>query len=239
MGRKLLDIGAHLGDMVWRASGTVAKYLKQGNEVSVVALTFGERGESGGAWKAGARTVEEVKAIRKKEAECVKESLGSPVMEFMDWGDHPLIFNEERLITIAKLIRKYSPDILITHGPDDKVRPDHVNTAEAVLNAVRLAAIDGLKLEYPPVPEPRIYGFDPHVADQVGFYPHVYINITDVYDKKVKAMNCLQSQKNEIEYYQLRDQLRGLQTRRFGRSSYFKYAEAFYMYNPVIGEDFP
>lgn len=47
MGRKLLVIGAHLGDMVWRASGTVAKYMKQGNEVSLVALTFGERGSLG------------------------------------------------------------------------------------------------------------------------------------------------------------------------------------------------
>ncbi|MCG3109440.1 Mycothiol S-conjugate amidase [Metallosphaera sp. J1] len=46
MARKLLLIGAHLEDMVWRASVTVAKYLKQGNEVALVALTFGKRGES-------------------------------------------------------------------------------------------------------------------------------------------------------------------------------------------------
>lgn len=239
MVRKLLVIGAHLGDMVWRASGTVAKYVKKGNEVNVIVLTFGERGESGDAWRHGAKSVDEVKAIRRKEAECVREVLGNPGIEFMDWGDHPLIMNEERLIALATLIRKYSPGIIITHGPDDRLRPDHVNTANAVLNAVRLATIEGLKLEYPPVSEPRIYGFDPHVADQVGFYPHVYVNITDVYDMKIKAMNCLQTQRNEVEYYQLRDRLRGLQTRRFGSSLYFEYAEAFYMYTPVIGDDLP
>ncbi|EHP70244.1 putative LmbE-like protein [Metallosphaera yellowstonensis MK1] len=239
MTSKLLVISAHVGDFVWRASGTVAKTVKRGGEAHVVALSFGERGESGGAWRRGAKSVEEVKKIRREEAECASNALGNISIDFMDWGDHPLVFNEARVIEIARIIRKYSPEVLITHGPDTQTRPDHVNTANAVLTAVRLAAIDGLQLEYPPVPEPKIFGFDPHVADQVGFYPHVYINITDVYDMKQKAMNCLESQKNEVEYYSLRDQLRGLQTRRFGWKNYYKYAEAFYMYTPIIGDDLP
>ncbi|WP_338602734.1 PIG-L deacetylase family protein [Sulfolobus tengchongensis] len=239
MGSNLLVIAAHIGDFVWRASGVIAKYAKQGKPVHIIALTYGEKGESPLAWRRGAKSIEEVKKIRRQEGECAAKALGGVPIEFLDWGDHPLVINEERIIAIANYIRKYSPDIIITHGPDDKLRPDHVNTANAVLTAVRLAAIDGLKLDYPPVAEPKVFGFDPHIGEQAGFYPHIYIDITDVYEMKQQAMNCLESQRSEMEYYSLRDQLRGLQTRRFGWRSYYKYAEAFYMYSPIIGEDFP
>ncbi|MCG3109441.1 hypothetical protein L3N51_01733 [Metallosphaera sp. J1] len=36
--------------------------------------------------------MDEVKAIRRKEAECVKEALGNPVMELLDLRDHPSYF---------------------------------------------------------------------------------------------------------------------------------------------------
>ncbi|AHC51449.1 GlcNAc-PI de-N-acetylase [Sulfolobus acidocaldarius SUSAZ] len=239
MNVKLLVISAHIGDFVWRTSGVLAKYIKSGKPVQVVSLTFGERGESPGAWRRGAKSVEEVKKIRKEEAECASKALGGVPLEVLDWGDHPLIINDERLLKLAEVIRKYRPEIIVTHGPDDKIRPDHVVTADAVLAAVRLAASDGVPIDIPTIAEPKIFGFDPHVGEQAGFYPHIYINITDVYDSKVKAMNCLESQKGEVDYYSTRDALRGLQTRRFGWKNYYKYAEAFYMYYPIIGEDFP
>jgi 4-oxalomesaconate hydratase len=239
MNDHVLVVSAHVGDFVWRASGTLAKKRKEGSDVRVIVLSYGERGESPWAWRQGAKGVEEVKKVREREAQCASKALGGVPMDFMDWGDHPLIFNEDKLLTLARLMRKYTPEVIITHGPDDQLRPDHVNTATAVLNAVRLASVDGIQMEYPPLPEPKIFGFDPHVPDQVGFYPHLYINITDVYEMKREAMNCLESQRHEVEYYSLKDQMRGLQTRRFGRKNYFKYAEAFYMYGPIMGEDFP
>jgi 4-oxalomesaconate hydratase len=239
MAVKLLVVSAHIGDFVWRASGTIAKYVKAGKPVHIISLSFGEKGESAGAWRRGAKNIDEVKKIRQHEAECAVKALGGVPLEVLDWGDHPLIINEERLLKLAELIRKYKPEIVLTHAPDDPLRPDHTTTANAVLTAIRLATSDGVLLEFSPIPEPKIFGFDPHIAEQASFYPHVYINITDVYDAKVKAMNCLESQKGEIEYYATRDILRGLQTRRFGRKDYFKYAEAFYMYYPIIGEDFP
>jgi LmbE family N-acetylglucosaminyl deacetylase len=49
-GRKLLIVGAHSGDFVWRAAGAIAVATAGGGEAKVVALSYGERGESGDLW---------------------------------------------------------------------------------------------------------------------------------------------------------------------------------------------
>jgi LmbE family N-acetylglucosaminyl deacetylase len=43
-GRKLLIVGAHSGDFVWRAAGAIAAATAGGGEAKVVALSYGERG---------------------------------------------------------------------------------------------------------------------------------------------------------------------------------------------------
>ena len=45
-GKKMLVVSAHAADYVWRAGGTIAKYIKHGAEVHLVVLSFGDRGES-------------------------------------------------------------------------------------------------------------------------------------------------------------------------------------------------
>ena len=62
--RKLLVIGAHSADFVWRAAGTIALLTSQGASATVLALSNGERGESGELWKAPNQTVENVLGIR-------------------------------------------------------------------------------------------------------------------------------------------------------------------------------
>ena len=50
MSRTLLVVGAHSADFVWRAAGTIALISAQGGSATVVALSYGERGESGEWW---------------------------------------------------------------------------------------------------------------------------------------------------------------------------------------------
>ena len=42
-GKKVLVVSAHAADYVWRAGGTIAKYIKHGAQVHVVVLSFGVR----------------------------------------------------------------------------------------------------------------------------------------------------------------------------------------------------
>jgi 4-oxalomesaconate hydratase len=63
MTESLLVVSAHAGDFVWRASGAIALTTSRGGAATIVCLTYGERGESARAWRAG-KTLDEVKAIR-------------------------------------------------------------------------------------------------------------------------------------------------------------------------------
>ena len=69
MPRRVLVIGAHSADFVWRAGGAVAVATRNGGTAQVTALSYGERGESGELWKEPGQTIERVKAVRHKEAE--------------------------------------------------------------------------------------------------------------------------------------------------------------------------
>ena len=57
MSRKLLVIGAHSADFVWRAGGAIAVATTNGGTARVLALSHGERGESGGLWEKEGQTV--------------------------------------------------------------------------------------------------------------------------------------------------------------------------------------
>ena len=67
--RRVLVIGAHSADFVWRAGGAIAVATAAGGTARVIALSYGERGESGELWKEDPdRSLEDVKQIRHGEA---------------------------------------------------------------------------------------------------------------------------------------------------------------------------
>ena len=76
MSRRLLVIGAHSADFVWRAGGAIAAATRAGGTAQVIALSYGERGESGELWKEPGQTVEAVKRVRHAEAEQAAAAVG-------------------------------------------------------------------------------------------------------------------------------------------------------------------
>ena len=66
---RLLVVGAHSADFVWRAGGVIAVTTAGGGTAHVLALSYGEQGESGELWKEPGMTVERVKEVRAGEAE--------------------------------------------------------------------------------------------------------------------------------------------------------------------------
>ena len=70
-------VSAHSADFVWRAGGAIALYAERGWEVTVVCLSFGERGESAKLWRQPGMTMETVKTNRKPDATRAAELLGA------------------------------------------------------------------------------------------------------------------------------------------------------------------
>ena len=101
MSRSLLVIGAHSADFVWRAGGVVAVTTARGGTARVLALSYGERGESGELWKEPGQTVERVKEVRHGEAERAARALGAE-FECLDLGDYPLEIDKAGLVALAE-----------------------------------------------------------------------------------------------------------------------------------------
>lgn len=231
----LLVVSAHAADFVWRSGGTMAKYVKNGAQVSLVILSYGVRGESNDLWKQEGQTAAGVKKARLAEVEQALKLLGITNVEFWDLEDYKLEFTKEHMDRMVKKIREVKPHHIITHGPRDAFNPDHENVSKFVWEASVLSISNGVKIEgYPTAKQARIFGFEPHQTEVSDFKPDVIIDITETYPQKEAAMKCFKAQNHLIQYYMDRAKMRGNHARRCSGNSEYKYAESFSRLYPLV-----
>lgn len=237
-GKKMLVVSAHAADYVWRAGGTIAKYIKEGAEVSVVVLSFGVRGESNDLWKQPDATVETVKEIRKGETMAAAEILGIKNIEFWDLNDYPMEFSKELDDRLVHKIRETQPDIILTHDHYDIMNPDHNQVSEYVFRCSVMSNSNGVQIDgTKTTKQMRIFGFEPHQTELSNYKPGSFMDITDVYEQKIAAMKCFKAQSHLIEYYTQRAFMRGNHARRISGNQSYKYAESFANYFPTVGTE--
>jgi 4-oxalomesaconate hydratase len=235
-GKKMLVVSAHAADYVWRAGGTIAKYIKNGAEVKVIVLSYGIRGESNDLWKAEGATAESVKSVRAGETNAAAKILGAADMEFWDMEDYPIVFTGEHDERMVRAIRAVQPDIIITHDSFDILNPDHNQTHDFVYRCSIMSNSNGVRIEgTKTTKQMRLFGFEPHQTELSRYVPGSFIDITETYEQKVEAMKCFKAQSHLIEYYTQRAFLRGNHARRISGNNTYKYAESFANFFPVVG----
>ena len=208
----VLVVSAHAGDFVWRAGGAIALAAARGAPVTVLCLSFGERGESARAWREGER-LEEIKAIRRDEASRAADALGATI-EFLDAGDYPLRESPELVDEIVRCYRRVEPDVVLTHALADPYNMDHPAAARMALQARVLAQAIGYDAPGEPLGAPPVFLFEPHQPEQCDFKPEVLLDITEVFDVKRRAMECLAAQQHMWDYYTELARRRGVQLQR-------------------------
>jgi 4-oxalomesaconate hydratase len=233
MSRRLLVIGAHAADFVWRAGGAIAMATHRGGTAQVIALSYGERGESGELWKQPDQTVENVKQIRHAEAEKAATALGAE-FKALDFGDYPLEVGPERLAQVVEAIRAFAPDALVTHTDTDPFNPDHPIAHDAVQRARALAAGAGVASAFESITPPALFLFEPHQPELCNFTPTTFVDITPVIDAKREAMAAMEAQKYLQTYYDQRAEQRAHHARRAAGASEVRYAEAFQRVLPQV-----
>jgi 4-oxalomesaconate hydratase len=233
MSRKVQVIGAHSADFVWRAGGAVAKAVENGGTAEVIALSYGERGESGELWKQEDQTVDNVKRIRHAEAEAAAGALGAS-FRCLDLGDYPLQIDAEALNEIADAIRAFAPDVLITHTDRDPFNPDHPVAFTAVDRARGLAAGAGVQSGFATVAPPALFLFEPHQPELCNFTPTTFVDITSVIERKKTAMAEMKAQQYLQTYYAQRAEQRANHARRASGDKSVQYAEAFQRVIPQV-----
>ncbi len=236
MSRRIQVIGAHSADFVWRAGGAIAKTVELGGEAEVIALSYGERGESGELWKQPDQTIENVKKLRHAEADAAAAALGAS-FRCLDLGDYPLEIGKPELELIADVIRSFAPDVLVTHTDTDPFNPDHPVAYRAVDRARSLAAGAGVQSAFATVKPPALFLFEPHQPELCNFMPTTFVDITSVFDKKQAAMGHMKAQAYLQTYYAERAGHRANHARRASGLQEVRYAEAFQRIVPqVVGE---
>lgn len=183
---RLLIIGAHPDDAEFGAGGLIVKYAEAGHTVKAIAVTNGEAGHY-------AVPPSELAAMRREEARAAA-ALGGFEVEVWDHPDARLAPTVEIRGEIIRAIRRFAPDLILTHRPND-YHPDHRATGQLVQDASYLVRVPNLYRDTPP-PDTR-----PVVACMADFFTRpipfqadVTIDTGGQIDKVVAMLACHVSQ---------------------------------------------
>ncbi len=196
-----LVISAHSADFVWRAGGAIALHQAKGYEVTVVCLSYGERGESAKLWKQDGMTLNKVKAARQTEAENAAAALGVNDIRFFDVGDYPLDLGRETQDRMVDVIREVQPNFMMSHSKWDPYNTDHMNTTQFALECRMIAQAWGHNPGEKVLGAPQLYLFEPHQTEQMEWKPTTFLDITDFWDKKWAAIQCMHGQEHLWNFY--------------------------------------
>jgi len=213
----ILAVGCHPDDVEVACAGTLAKYKKQGHNVTICHVANGNMGHV-------IIGPDELREIRIAEAQKSGEIIGAEVLT-CDVGDLLVHDSIEQRDKLVEIIRHVQPDVVITHSPDDYM-PDHVAVSKLVFDASFCASVPhygtGSAAKITP-----IYYMDTLAG--VNFMPTEYVDITDEIDAKLEMLECHVSQMKWMrdhdgidfaEFVKTCARFRGLQCQT-------KYAEAF------------
>lgn len=234
-----LVVSAHSADFVWRAGGAIAAHVRQGYRMKVVCLSFGERGESAKLWrKGGDMTLDKVKAARREESQRAADVLGCEV-EYFDLGDYPLRVSDDALFRLVDVYRELQPSFVLSHSEQDPYNFDHPLSMHVAQEARIIAQAEGHNPGQKVVGAPAVLAFEPHQTEQCQWIPNTFLDITDVWETKRKAIECMAGQEHLWEYYTRVALQRGVQAKRnigITAARDIQYAEAYMRLSPDVLE---
>jgi len=227
-GKTVLVVGAHPDDNDFGAGATVAKATMEGAEVIYLIATTGQRGSSDETM-----TPERLSDTRKKEQKAAARVLGVREVHFLSYVDGELIPDIRLKEQVVIHIRRFRPDIVFTMDPSFFYfkdfgfvnHSDHRAIGEATLDACYPLARDLLSF-----PEHVKAGLSPHKVKEIllhSFVPenaNFYVDVTDTYDIKIRALSLHKSQVSDIQSLEKRMRERAEAA---GRLAGCRFAEAF------------
>ena len=182
-------------------------------------------------------TLEKVKDKRKSEAEKAAQALNAHDIIFFDLGDYPLEIDKEAKLKIVELIRSIQPNFMMSHSKYDQYNTDHMLMTKVAIETRMIAQAWGHNPGETVLGAPQLYLFEPHQTEQMGWKPDVFLDITDVWENKRKAIECMEGQHHLWNYYTNLAENRANHFRRnsggMAGGRIAKYAEAFESMYPV------
>lgn len=191
---------AHADDAEFGSAGTIARWVKQGVEVTYVVVTNGNKGSADPEM-----TPEALAALREKEQRAACNVLGVKNVVFLGYQDGELVPSLELRRNLTREVRRYKPDVAMVPDPTTWYfgntyinHPDHRAVGEAALAAIFPSARDRLTF-----PELLVEGFEPHKVREVylsfSMNADTWVDITDTMDTKLAALREHRSQLPDMD----------------------------------------
>ena len=186
---RIIMIGAHPDDCDEDGGGTAALFAQMGYAVKFVSVTNGD---------AGHQTLkgEELAKRRFAEAQEAGKRLGV-VYDVLDNHDGLLMPTLEVRLALIRKIREWNADVVIAPRPND-YHPDHRYTGVLVQDAAYMVSVPNIAPDVPALKKnPVFLYYQDHFQRPNPFRPDIAVDITQVYDKKVSALDAHESQMYE------------------------------------------
>lgn len=243
----LMIVAAHPADSFDQAGGTLAHHIDQGDSVTALIVTTGSRSHD---WESIDEKIRRdgdldidgrVGASREKKLQEVRracEILGITDIRTLDRDDDMELLTQDLVLEIGEQIREVRPDILITHHPHEQGGYKlHATVGQATLYAWRYAMGAG-RSKNRPHRVPAIYLMSPLLVDH-GYglgslgtgRADIYVDITDVIEKKIRALDCISSQYYGGAYARKRAEV---EDGAYGARAEVPYAEQFQRFTPYV-----
>jgi N-acetylglucosamine malate deacetylase 1 len=179
----ILAIGVHPDDVELACSGTLMKHIELGYTVGIVDLTQGELGTRGSA------------ELRLVEAENGREIIGALYRENLKMRDGFFEVNEENILKLCGVIRKYRPSIILANAIEDR-HPDHGRASKLIADAcfysglVKIETKDESGQSMLPHRPKAVY----HYIQDRNLKSDFVIDITPYMERKIQAVLAFSSQ---------------------------------------------
>jgi LmbE family N-acetylglucosaminyl deacetylase len=197
---RVLVVVAHPDDIDFGAAGTIATWTDAGLEVAYCVITDGD---AGGFDPAVPRN--EIGGIRQAEQRAAAKAVGVDDVVFLGYPDGRLEVTLDLRRDISRVIRQKRPQRILLQSPErnwERIyasHPDHLAAGEATMCAV-----------YPDARNPFTHlelaeeGLEAWTVGETwvmstGANANRYVDVTDVFDRKVEALLAHESQTGHMD----------------------------------------
>jgi 4-oxalomesaconate hydratase len=209
---KVMTLYAHPADTITNCGGTLARHADNGDEIVALILTHGGRihaNKYAEEWRKddpdaaiASAELDDIIVNKKRELERAADIVGIGKLITLDLDDTLITLKEEVVEQVAEQLAIEAPDVLICDYP---VNPVFASNSHTVATTTALAAIgragtflrnlDG-RSEFN-VKQVFLTSLPVMASDGLSLYGvrnDLFVDITDVVDRKIAAMDCFASQ---------------------------------------------
>jgi LmbE family N-acetylglucosaminyl deacetylase len=249
---KIMAVVCHPADAIDGAGGTLSLHVQKGDDVAVVVCTHGvdthdlQRSDTI-RFSRKAKVASVKTAIENKENEVRKglKILGVTDVRFLRFEDSLLLADRTLIEAVAQQLAEFQPHILITHNPQEQLGIADIGHAQSAIASLKARTLaNGKKFlkkqcdrEFPMQIFFMEMNGETTLLTALGRrWGNVLIDITSVIQKKVEALECINSQ-----YYSGHLARKCLEDTNgeMGKNWCVPYAEAFEALNPHIYDHLP